>query len=152
MKMVPEFEFRRHQKAGNGPTYRDPLLLAMLAAGLRYCSTTTINEQYVLPVGESIFAQRSKALLESELRQADITTVQALLILGELETSAGNELTACLYAGMASKLIFDLRLDFGVSQDTSFSETEIEVRHWSLWCASVQDKCCYPSSMLLFSC
>lgn len=41
---------------------------------------------------------------------------------------------------MASKLIFDLGLDLGSSTSNNLSETDIQIRHWILWCASVQDK------------
>lgn len=71
----------------------------MLAAGARFSNDPTVKEQYTVRSGESIFARQSKALLETEVSRADIMTVQALLILGELETAAGNEMSGCMYSG-----------------------------------------------------
>ena len=122
------------------PPVRDSLLLAMLAAGARFLDDPVLIKQCTAPSGECVFVPRAKALLEAEIVQADAMTVQTLLILGELETSAGNEMTGCMYSGLVSRLIFDLRLDPASLQELNLTDAEINSRHWMLWFASVQDK------------
>jgi hypothetical protein len=100
LKIVHEQTFREQKIARSGPAYRESLLLAMLAAGARFCDDQSITKDYTHRNGETVFARRSKVLMESEVQNADLTTVQALVILGELETSAGNEMSGCMYAGM----------------------------------------------------
>ncbi|KAB5528787.1 hypothetical protein GE09DRAFT_396062 [Coniochaeta sp. 2T2.1] len=140
LKIVDEDAFNAAKLAQSGPAYRESLLLAMLAAGSRFSDDPVIRRRYFTRSGESVFVQRSKALLESEVRHADITTVQALVILGEMETSVGNDMSGCMYAALVSRLIFDLRLDPAATQELCLSDSEINVRHWILWGASVQDK------------
>ncbi|CAK7203590.1 Transcriptional activator of fatty acid utilization [Sporothrix eucalyptigena] len=140
LKIVDQPTF---QQARTADTCRESLVLAMMAAGARFSTDSLLETQYrVRSSGETVFARRSKQLLESEVGHADIATVQALLILGELETSAGNDMSGCMYSGLVSRLIFDLRLDPASSQEValSLSEADRSVRHWILWYASVQDK------------
>jgi hypothetical protein len=122
------------------PPVRDSLLLAMLAAGARFLDDPVSIQQCTATSGECVFVARTKALLEPEIGRADAMTVQALLILGELETSAGNEMSGCMYSGLVSRLVFDLKLDPASSQELNLSDSEINSRHWMLWYASVQDK------------
>lgn len=130
--------------------YRESLVLAMMAAGARFSKNPLLPAEYrVRSSCETVFARRSKKLLGSEVGHADITTVQALLILGELETSAGNDMSGCMYSGLVSQLIFDLRLDPASSQDLKLSDSDRSVRHCILWYASVQDKYVYPVFLLL---
>jgi Fungal specific transcription factor domain len=96
LKIVDEETFR----AAANP--QESLMLAMLAAGARFSNDPRLAGHYTTRNGESVFMRRSKALLESEVQHADITTVQALLILGELETSVGNEMSGCMYSGKLS--------------------------------------------------
>lgn len=99
MEIVPEKDFMEQMRLGSGPAYRESLLLAVLAAGYRYSTQNEHTAPYMLPNGDNVFVQRATNLLESELRHSNITTVQALLILGELQTSAGNDMTGCSLAG-----------------------------------------------------
>lgn len=136
-KLVPEAAFYRDLAAGQGPSYTPSLLCAMLAAGLRYSDKA---EPFLLANGQGdVFSQRSKELLETELKHADMRTVVTLLISGELETARGNDMTAYLYGTFAQRLVFDLHLDLnGVEQE--LSDTDVEIRYWLVWCASVQDQ------------
>ncbi len=96
LAIIDEPSFRRAGRA----TCRESLLLAMMAAGARFLDDTASSlAEYTTRAGESVLIRRSKALLESEVGRADIMTVQALLILGELETSAGNDMSGCMYSG-----------------------------------------------------
>lgn len=136
-KLVPEAAFYRDLAAGHGPSCTPSLFCAMLAAGLRYSDKA---EPFLLPNGQGdVFSNRSKELLETELRHADKRTVLTLLIVGELEGARGNDMTAYLYGGLAQRLLFDLHLDLnGVREN--LSDSEVEIRYWLLWLASVHDQ------------
>lgn len=136
-KLVPEAAFYRDLAAGHGPSYTPSLFCAMLAAGLRYSDKA---EPYLLSNGQSdVFSKRSKELLEKELRHADKRTVLTLLIVGELEGARGSDMTAYLYVGLAQRLLFELHLDLNGVQE-NLSDSEVEVRYWLLWLASVHDQ------------
>ncbi|CAK7215380.1 hypothetical protein SBRCBS47491_002466 [Sporothrix bragantina] len=147
LKIVDQATFQRERGAS---TCRESLVLAMMAAGARFADLDLLGAEYRVHSsgssgsGETVFARRSKQLLESEVGQADLATVQALLILGELETAAGHDMSGCMYSGLVARLIFDLRLDPASSQEMAVAHTltdaDRSVRHWLLWYASVQDK------------
>jgi hypothetical protein len=66
-------------------------------------------------------------------------TVLTLLLSGELETARGNYMTAYSYVTLAQRLVFDLRLDLN-GEEKKLSDTEVEMRYWLVWCASVLDQ------------
>jgi hypothetical protein len=136
-KLIPEAAFYRNLAAGHGPYYTPSLFCAMLAAGLRYSDKAG---PFLLPNGQGdVFSQRSEELLETELRHADMRTVLTLLLSGELETARGNYMTAYSYVTLAQRLVFDLRLDLN-GEEKKLSDTEVEMRYWLVWCASVLDQ------------
>jgi hypothetical protein len=140
LKFVSQNDFMAQKAAGRGPAFRPSLMLAMMAAGLRYSTRKEVTEAFIRPDGENALAAAAKKALEPELRCSSITTVQSLLILAEVETSRGNEMTGYLYSSMAFKLIFELHLDLGSMASMSFSHDEIGHRHWLVWVASVGDQ------------
>lgn len=101
LQIVDEKTFRtsRAARPQSPGALRESLLYAMMAAGARFFPNPALKYQFTTRSGDCLFARRSKALLESEIGHADMMTVQALLILGELETSAGNEMSGCMYSG-----------------------------------------------------
>ena len=99
LQIVPEQAFREQWRIGHGPAYSKSLCLALLGAGARYSPMKDALNPYRLPEGNSKFKERSKALLESEIRHPTICTVQTLLILAEQEASGGNEMSGSMYSG-----------------------------------------------------
>jgi hypothetical protein len=140
LKFVSQHDFMAQKALGHGPAFRPSLMLAMLAAGLRYSTREEVTTAYLRPDGENILGTAAKKALETELRSSSITTVQSLLIMTEVETSLGNDMTGYLYSSMASKLIFNLQLHAGSSPDIRLSDDELDRRHWLIWAASVADQ------------
>jgi hypothetical protein len=141
LTFVSQADFMAQKAQGSGPMLRESLIFAMLAMGLRYNTRAEIREAYLLPNGENVLANMAKRSLESELRKSDITTVKALLILAEVETGAGKDMTGHLYFNLAARLIFDLRLDLASASPTvPLSDEEVACRHWMVWAASVGDQ------------
>jgi hypothetical protein len=140
LKFVSQLDFMAQKAVGHGPAFRPSLLLSMLAAGLRYSTRKEVTEAYLRPDGENILARAAKKALEPELHVSSITTVQSFLILAEVETAMGNDMTGYLYSSMASKLIFELQLDLGSSATMPLNDDETDRRHWLVWAASVGDQ------------
>lgn len=140
LKFVSLHDFMAQKAVGHGPAFRPSLMLAMLAAGLRYSTRKEVTEAYLRLDGENVLATAAKKSLEPELRISSIVTVQTLLILAEVETATGNDMTGYLYSSMASKLIFELHLDLGSSINMPLSDDEVHRRHWLVWAASVGDQ------------
>lgn len=143
MKFISQREFMGGRDATTGETPPPRLLLlAVLAGALRYATRPEVTEAYIRPGGENVLATAAKKALESEVYSRDISTIQAILILGEVETDSGNEMSGFLYSSMASKLLLDLSLDLGSCSTTGLTDEQIEIRHWLTWIASVQDQYC----------
>ncbi|KAL2752432.1 hypothetical protein ACRALDRAFT_2029672 [Sodiomyces alcalophilus JCM 7366] len=141
LKFISQREFMagRDPTTGEAPPPRS-LLFAVLAGALRYSTRPEVTAAYIRPGGENILATAAKKALESEVYSRNISTVQTLLILGEVEIDSGNEMSGFIYTSMASKLILDLSLDLGSCSTTGLTDEQIEVRHWLTWIASVQDQ------------
>jgi hypothetical protein len=143
LHFVSQQQFMAQRAMGTGPMLRESLFLAMLAIGSRYSTRPEINEKYIRADGENLFASAAKKALEKELRNSDIVTVKAILILAEVETGAGNDMTGYMYWNMAARLIFELRLDLVSSvneQTLSLADDEFNCRYWIIWAASVGDQ------------
>ena len=143
LNFVSQQDFMAQKAMGSGPMLRESLVLAMLAIALRYSTRPEVNHSYTRPDGENVLASAAKKALETELRYSDITTIKTLLILAEVETSAGNDMTGYLYNNLASSLILQLGSDLGSMTNhsiISLANQEIDCRHWIVWAASVGDQ------------
>lgn len=142
MKFVSQKRIMNQLNSTAEPTLRESLLLAVMAAGLRYCTRKTILDVHMHADGENLLATAATKKLETELRSANIETVQTLLILGDVETAAGHDMTGYTSMSMAAKLIFDLKLDLCSVNAASLTKEEIDTRYWMLWVASILDLYC----------
>ncbi|CAM1509559.1 Fc.00g032980.m01.CDS01 [Cosmosporella sp. VM-42] len=88
----------------------------------------------------SVLHQEAKRLVEHELKMpGGLPSIQALILLGDLECAIGNYNTGWLYAGMASRLCFDL----GLNQDSAEPDLlrlDVEVRKTVLWACVTIDR------------
>ncbi|ROT38301.1 hypothetical protein SODALDRAFT_185986 [Sodiomyces alkalinus F11] len=144
-QLMLKFISQREFMAGMDPTTGETppprsLLLAVLAGALRYATRSEVITAYIRPDGENVLATAAKKAFESEVYSRDISTVQTLLILAEVEIDSGNEMSGFIYSSMASKLLFELSLDLASCSTTELTDEQIEVRHWLTWIASVQDQ------------
>lgn len=126
---------------GQNTHYSGFLHVCMLGIGFRYADRGRPGLQpFVRKDRESIFHKEAKLLVERELRMpGGIPSIQALILLGDLECGVGSYNTGWLYAGMASRLCFDL----GLHRDTTGSEIsqlEKQVRTTTLWACTTIDR------------
>ncbi|KAL2840797.1 hypothetical protein BJY01DRAFT_257277 [Aspergillus pseudoustus] len=88
------------------------------------------------------FGDRAKALLEMELDNPSVATVQALVILSNLETGNGRDARGWLYSGMAMRLAFNLALHLDISSHVSsglMTVVEADLRRTVFWAAYTVD-------------
>ncbi|KAJ0420937.1 hypothetical protein BJY00DRAFT_323516 [Aspergillus carlsbadensis] len=88
------------------------------------------------------FGERAKALLEMELDSPSIATVQALVILSNLETGVGRDARGWLYSGMAIRLAFNLALHLDMSSYVSsglITAADADLRRTVFWAAYTVD-------------
>lgn len=141
LRFVNQHEFMAQRARGYGPMMRESLFLAMLTISLRYNTRPAIHRTYIRADGENILAIAAKKALERELQNRDIVTLKALLILTEVETTSGHDMSAYMYSTMASRLIFELGLDVCPSPNpTLISSEDLNSRHWILLAASIGDQ------------
>ncbi|KAL1903564.1 hypothetical protein Sste5346_000192 [Sporothrix stenoceras] len=126
---------------GSGSYYSPFLHVCMLSIGYRYSDRTRADVQaFATPDGESLLHEEAKRLVDSELQMpGGIPSLQALLLLGDLECGVGRYNTGWLYAGMACRLIFDLGLNRQIGQ-AGQSRLDMEVKRTVLWGCVVLDR------------
>ena len=94
MSIYREFLLRDYD-TGGGRHYSDLLLFAICATG-----AVATNESLL----SDIFANQAQALLYPSLNHPDLTVLQALLLLGQLEIGRGRASKGWLFCGMAFRL------------------------------------------------
>ncbi|KAL3456563.1 hypothetical protein BJX64DRAFT_296570 [Aspergillus heterothallicus] len=88
------------------------------------------------------FDERAKALLEMELDDPSVATVQALVILSNLETGSRRDARGWLYSGMAIRLAFNLALHLDMSSYVSrglITAAHADLRRTVFWAAYTVD-------------
>ena len=144
LKFIPASQFLSSEES-DAPSRQPPsLLLAIIAAALRYATRPDVLAVCFDKDGNNVPAALSKKLLETELLDADINTVHALLAISEVETSRNQFMSGYMYGSMAVRLLFNLRLHYGSGAETALSREEALARYWLLWNLSVQDQTCMP--------
>jgi hypothetical protein len=157
------FEMDRVAPGRDGTYYSGFLHICMLAIGFRYAdqakysSIDMFSEQRDR---ESSFHREAKKLVEQELKMpGGVPSIQALILLGDLECGIGKYNTGWLYAGeygltslcaqniclitppgMASRLCFDLGLHRDMTESSSLTQLERQVRTTTLWVSVTIDR------------
>ncbi|KAM7221981.1 fungal-specific transcription factor [Rhypophila decipiens] len=144
-QVVDRQSFEADRRAQKPKFYSTFLHLAMLAAGYRFSdrSRETVK-RFTLGSWESTLHRETRFLVESELeRPGGLTSVQGLLILGDLEFGAGRDTAGWIYSGIANRLAFALGLQVqDASWDSMGSGADVKRlvmtacvmfdRHWAL--------------------
>lgn len=87
--------FLRDYDTGGGRHYSDLLLFAICATGALATNESLLSD---------VFANQAQALLYPSLNHPDLTALQALLLLGQLEIGRGRATKGWLFCGMAFRL------------------------------------------------
>lgn len=101
MLLVNKAQFLQDQKNGYSTFYSHYLCLVMLTMGLRFADPTRVDVK-TMQLGDRLTTlhKLARTLVESEsVRLRGLPTIQALLILGDLEFHVGRSETAWIYAG-----------------------------------------------------
>jgi hypothetical protein len=102
MQVVDRQFFQEDMDAGDTLAYSGFLHVCILAMGYRYADWERSDIQMLaLTNKESTLHREAKYMVELELEQpGGIPSVQALLILGQLESGSGRDAVGSMYAGM----------------------------------------------------
>ncbi|EFQ31945.1 fungal specific transcription factor domain-containing protein [Colletotrichum graminicola] len=124
------------------PKFYSPLLhVSILAMGFRFADPGREDTRRIaLANRESSLHREAKRMLEVVLeRSGGIPSVQALLLLSDLECGVGRNHTGWMYAGMANRLAFDIGLHID-SRENGIGEHEADVRHTVMRACVVYDR------------
>ncbi|KAI1828320.1 fungal-specific transcription factor domain-containing protein [Xylaria intraflava] len=125
--------FLRDYDVGGGRHYSDLLLFAICATGALSTSESLLSD---------VFANQAEALLYPSLNHPDLTVLQALILLGQLEIGRGRASKGWLFCGMAFRLSHEmgLHLDPTNWDNTEDPDVEREILRRVYWAAFVVDK------------
>ncbi|KAI7152457.1 hypothetical protein KC349_g8977 [Hortaea werneckii] len=116
------------------------LVNSMCAIGAAYEDNTHADLPTPLP---EFFARRAKALLDLELDEPTLSTVQGLTILSCHEAAMTRDTRAWLFSGMAIRLAFDLGLHISTKkyvEERSMSASEAKARSITIWGCFMNDR------------
>ncbi|OAA62748.1 Transcription factor [Niveomyces insectorum RCEF 264] len=133
--------FETSRETQNAKFYSSFLHITVLAMGYRFADRSRDDIKKIsLGNRESTLQREAKYMLDIELeRPGGIPSVQALLLLGDLECGVGRDNTGWMYSGMANRLAFDigLHLDY---RSGDMTDQEVDIRHMVMKAAIVIDK------------
>ncbi|KAI0879744.1 fungal-specific transcription factor domain-containing protein [Hypoxylon argillaceum] len=125
--------FLRDYDTGGGQHYSDLLLFAICATGALATNESLLSD---------VFANQAQALLYPSLNHPDVTVLQSLILLGQLEIGRGRASKGWLFCGMAFRLAHEmgLHLDPTNWHNTEDPDVEREILRRVYWAAFVVDK------------
>lgn len=138
MCIYREWFLRDYAVEGGGPYYSEPLMYSICAVG------ATVSEDKSLRQLSRLFASRAEKLVLDSLELPDLTTLQALVLLGHLEIGQGHGSKGWLYCGMAFRLTHEMGLhldpdNWNISKTDSSADREILRRvYWAVFIADKQ--------------
>jgi len=133
--------FEEGLSAGQGQFYSPFLHICILGIGYRHADKSRPDIMKIsLPGKESTLHREAKYMLDYELeRPGGITSIQALLLLGDLECGVGRDNLGWLISGMANRLCFDVGLHLDTSA-SGLSQLEVEIGRMTLWACVIYDR------------
>lgn len=140
--VVHQAAFEEDRENGRTQYYSGFLHICMLAmAYQRFANKSRPDMMKIgLPARESTLHKEAKYMLDCELEQpGGIPSIQALLLLGDLECGVGRDNLGWLYAGMANRLCFDVGLHLD-NRNSGLQQREIDIGRMTLWACVIYDK------------
>ncbi|KAK7417118.1 hypothetical protein QQZ08_011744 [Neonectria magnoliae] len=135
------FEADRESQDNSPKFYSSFLHITILAMGYRVADMDRDDMRKItLAPRESTLHREAKYMLDIELeRPGGIPSVQALLLLGDLECGVGRDNTGWMYSGMANRLAFDIGLHLDC-RSNDMPEQESRVRNMAMRACIIYDK------------
>lgn len=129
--------FIRDFDAGSGPYYSDLLMYSICSMGALTSKEIALREL------SDVFSHRAQELLYgSALESPNLTTLQALILLGHREIGHGKTSKGWLFSGMAFRIAHEmgLHLDPNNWKGSDDSRVEREILRRTYWAAFIADK------------
>ncbi|KAF2489528.1 hypothetical protein BU16DRAFT_531800 [Lophium mytilinum] len=128
--------FLRDYHAGTGRYYSEVLLYAICAMGALACEDSSLREL------SGTFSSHAETLLFDSLDNPDMTTLQALVLLGQCEIGYGKASKGWLFCGMAFRLTHEmgLHLDPNNWNNGTQPSVDTEVLRRVYWATFIVDK------------
>ncbi|KAM0335549.1 hypothetical protein ACHAQA_000597 [Verticillium albo-atrum] len=141
LNIIHQEAFEADRDAQSPRFYSSFLHIAILAMGFRFADFDRDDMRRItLGSRESTLHREAKYMLDIELeRPGGIPSVQALLLLGDLECGVGRDNTGWMYSGMANRLAFDIGLHLDC-RNNGISDIEIDIRHMAMRACVIFDK------------
>ncbi|KAF6823654.1 fungal specific transcription factor [Colletotrichum plurivorum] len=141
LKIIHRDAFDADRESQNPKFYSSFLHICILAMAFRFADFSRGDmKRLALMSRESTLHREAKYMLDIELeRPGGIPSVQALLILGDLECGVGRDNTGWMYAGMANRLAFDIGLHLDC-RDNGIGDEESDIRHMVMRACVIYDK------------
>ena len=129
--------FLRDYDAGSGPYYSHLLMYAICAMGALASQEVAMRE-----LSDVFFNRAQELLYGSALESPNLTTLQALILLGHREIGHGKTSKGWLFSGMAFRLAHEmgLHLDPNNWNGSDDSRIEREILRRTYWAAFIADK------------
>jgi len=141
LHIVHKESFNEDLQNSNNKYYSGFLHISILAMGYRFADMGR-DDMKMITLGnrECTLHREAKYMVDSELeRPGGVPSVQAFLLLGDLECGVGRDNVGWMYAGMANRLCFDLGLHLDCQND-GLPEREVQIRHMTLFACVIYDK------------
>ncbi|OBT58431.1 hypothetical protein VE04_01316 [Pseudogymnoascus sp. 24MN13] len=141
LHIVHKEAFTEDRENSGTKYYSGFLHICILAIGYRYADTEREDiKKITVGQRESFLHREAKYMLDIELeRPGGLTSVQAFLLLGDLECGVGRDNTGWMFAGMANRLCFDIGLHLDCGNE-DLPEKEIQIRNMTLFACVIYDK------------
>ncbi|KAF4969101.1 hypothetical protein FZEAL_10295 [Fusarium zealandicum] len=141
IQVIDRKAFKSDRESQSPRFYSHFLHIAVLAMGYRVADMDRNDMRKItLTPRESTLHREAKFMLDIELeRPGGITSVQALLLLGDLECGVGRDNTGWMYSGMANRLAFDIGLHLDCSNN-NLSEQETRIRNMVMRACVIYDR------------
>ncbi|KAI0976924.1 fungal-specific transcription factor domain-containing protein [Xylaria arbuscula] len=129
-QVVDRADFEADRGSETPKFYSSFLHVIMLALGWQFANKDSSDVARInLGNHESAIHREAKSMLDIDLeRPIGVSSVQSLLLLGDLEYGVGRENTGWMYIGMANRLALDMGLNINCSNIGLLELSDHEVR------------------------
>ncbi|EXJ68763.1 uncharacterized protein A1O5_07694 [Cladophialophora psammophila CBS 110553] len=141
LRIIDQQAFSRDRGNGDSTYYSPFLYLVCLAMGFRFANKSRQDmRQMTLNNGCSLFQREAKCVLDYELESPrGLTTIQAILVLSDVECAYGRDDLATIYVGISCRLAFDFGLNLDCSE-LGLSEGDMKFRNKLLRSCIIYDR------------
>ncbi|KAF7563241.1 hypothetical protein G7046_g861 [Stylonectria norvegica] len=141
LQIIDRSAFEADRESQNPKFYSSFLHITVLAMGYRVADKDRDDMRKIsLGNRESTLHREAKYMLDVELeRPGGVPSVQALLLLGDLECGVGRDNTGWMYSGMANRLAFDIGLHLDC-RSNDMPERDVRIRQMAMRACLVYDR------------